>query len=260
MTPSTMTLPMYDWPEIESATKRFTTELCGSLNEAGFTAVSQPSAPTDLMAHWQQPDLLLSQTCGLPYSRILHDRVGLVGTPSYDIPSSAGQYHSVLIVPAHADINTLADLQNRRWAINDLASQSGFAAPLLAFQGSGHSLAASLTRVITGSHRRSIHAVANGQADVAAIDAVTWALACRHEPLTERVRVLGRTAQTPGLPMISALTAPEALHRLHRAVVDAMASLDESTRDALLLLGFNATRPRDYRPLAIRFAALTEQP
>ncbi|EAR08133.1 hypothetical protein MED297_00555 [Reinekea sp. MED297] len=247
---------MYDWPELTPATTTFGNHLRDALSAAGFTPANMLSTPTDLMAHWQHPDLLLSQTCGLPYSRMLHDRVGLVGTPSYDIPSSAGQYHSVLIVPANADTETLTDLTGACFAVNEGGSQSGFSAPMTAFQQASTTLPNSLTLKMTGSHRTSIHCVANGEADVAGIDAVTWEIACRHEPATHRVRVLRRTQQTPGLPMISALRSPDALHRLHNAVVDAMASLDEATRDALLLLGFNATRPRDYRALATRFSAL----
>jgi ABC-type phosphate/phosphonate transport system substrate-binding protein len=50
--------------------------------------------------------------------------------------------------------------------------------------------------------------VAAGEADIAAIDAVTFALLQRIEPqLTAQVRVIGKTAQVPGLPYITSTTA-----------------------------------------------------
>ena len=58
----------------------------------------------------------------------------------------------------------------------------------------------------TGSHRASVRAVAEEKADVAAIDAVCWALALRYEPeAVSRLKVIGQTPLRPGLPFITAV-------------------------------------------------------
>lgn len=205
------------------------------------------------MAFWQHPDLLLAQTCGLPYSRFLSGSVGLVGTPSYDIGCSAGRYYSVIIAGPKVRAEKLNELAGLRFAANDVGSQSGFSAPLWTLQQTAPKVSGTLHWRVTGSHRCSIQAVASGAADVAAIDAVSWAMAQRFEPAARQVRVLTHTAATPGLPWISAFSDTRTLHRLHRAVVHGMAMLNEPTREALLLTGFNRTRPTDYQTLAAQY-------
>ena len=39
--------------------------------------------PTDLLQHWCDPDLLLSQTCGFPLMTLLQQQVQLIGVFSY---------------------------------------------------------------------------------------------------------------------------------------------------------------------------------
>ena len=63
-------------------------------------------------------------------------------------------------------------------------------------------------RIESGGHRNSIVAVAEGMADVAAIDCRSWALARRFEFAAKAVRVVGWTARRKGLPYIAALGSP----------------------------------------------------
>ena len=260
MSAPVVALPMYDWPEVRCETDRFYSLLRESLADRGFTPPGQLDRPTDLMALWTSPDLLLAQTCGLPLVTRLSDRVSVVGTPSYDIDCSAGQYFSVLVVHRDSPVRDLSDLYRARFACNEIGSQSGFAAPMHHLLKQAPGLPASVKRVPTGGHRASIQSVVRGEADFAGIDAVTWAHARRHEPATEHLRVLTRTPPTPGLPLITAQRPAREVHRLHLAVVDAMAALNEPVRDALLLLGFSQTRLRDYRVINRRYHELTEHP
>ena len=59
-------------------------------------------------------------------------------------------------------------------------------------------------RVISGGHRASIRMVANGDADVAAVDCKTWALALQHEPAARGLVVVGWTQKRKGLPYVCA--------------------------------------------------------
>ncbi len=142
--------------------------------------------PADLVAHWLSPDLALSMTCGLPFRSVLRDRVTYVGTLDFGLGDAPGHYHSVII---RRPDSTPAIL-----AYNSPDSQSGWAA------AQGLPFTATLQ---TGSHAASLAALAEGRADIACIDVVTWRLLSRTDPNAALVEVAGRTAPTPGLPLIT---------------------------------------------------------
>ena len=232
-------LPMYDWPEVRAETDRYWQAIRAALGHGpdGLTRGFE-----DHMAHWQRPDLLLSQTCGMPYRSRLHDKVALVGTPDFGVAGCApGFYCSVLVVNAQDDRAQLSDFADDIFAYNEGGSQSGWAAPAAHLAAFGRRF----TRLLaTGSHRASLRAVAEGRAAMAAIDAVTWELAQRHDPASARLRVLERTAPTPGLPYITAQGRDPA--PLRAAITTAIAGLDAETRVALMLRGLVAIPARAY--------------
>ena len=69
-------------------------------------------------------------------------------------------------------------------------------------QGSGLQIFNELVK--TGGHRASIRAVAEGRADVAAVDAKAWGLALRFEPSARELAVAGWTTRRKGLPFVAA--------------------------------------------------------
>lgn len=223
-------LPMYDWPEIRTEHDQYWHALRAAI---GSGPPHLTRGFDDYLTHWLHPDLLLSQTCGMPYRTALHGKVSLIGTPDYGLPDCpAGFYHSVLVVNAQDDRSQLSDFMDDILAYNEQGSQSGWAAPLSYAAERG----LRWSRVLaTGGHRASIHAVATGRAALAAIDAVTWELALRHDPAAGRLRVLARTTPTPGLPYISARGTPPA--PLRGAIALAIDSLAPATRRALMLRG-----------------------
>jgi ABC-type phosphate/phosphonate transport system substrate-binding protein len=146
---------------------------------------------------WQRPDLLLSQTCGMPYRHLLKDKVTLVGTPDFGLDGCApGCYRSAIIVRADDPRESLADFAGATFACNETMSQSGFAAPLVAAQAAGVRFG---TQRLSDAHALSARMVAEGQADIAGIDAVSWRHMCRYDPWTVGMRVLTWTEPTPGL-------------------------------------------------------------
>lgn len=224
-------LPMYDWPELASAHDSFWAAVRDNLHGAGIDAPRDLSRCGDLWAAWNDPDLVLGQTCSLPFRSNLFDHVNLVGALDYQVPNApAGYYYSQLIVRDSAPAN-LGDYAGRTLAFNGHDSQSGWAAPQFFAMKYGISFAATLH---TGSHCNSAQAVADGQADIAAIDAITWRMICRYLPDTaNNLRVLGHTPPTPGLPLITAQPAQPVAN----AVRTAIANLPRDIRD---ILGFQA--------------------
>jgi ABC-type phosphate/phosphonate transport system substrate-binding protein len=77
-------------------------------------------------------------------------------------------------------------------------------------------------RIVSGGHRASIVAVAEGRADVAAIDCRSWAMAQRFEPAAKELAVVGWTGRRKGLPHICAQgLPPETVDALREAATEA---------------------------------------
>ena len=94
----------------------------------------------------------------------------------------------------------------------------------------------------SGAHRLSVRAVAEGRADIAAIDATAWVLATRYESRAHELTIVG---QTPELPAPALLCAPEFTDKaaeIADAVALAVAELPTHVKEALVLTGFE---PRD---------------
>ena len=203
---------------------------------------------------WLEPNLLLSQACGLPYAKRLRGRAQLVATPVYDIKGCEGpSTRSFIIVRSQADVASLADLRGLNAAINDRDSNSGtnlFRAAIAPLAHGGRFFSSVIE---TGGHLASIAAVVAGQADVAAIDCVTFGNTKRFEPARlEGLRVLAETEQGPGLPFITGPRTTEGeLQALRSILAEAIASPAlAAVRDVLSLRRFDVLTDADYERLS----------
>ncbi|MFS9532627.1 phosphate/phosphite/phosphonate ABC transporter substrate-binding protein, partial [Klebsiella pneumoniae] len=177
-----MTFPMYAIHRQQ--TQALWLAVQSLLAERGVMVTGDPPAadPEDLQAHWRQPGLLLSQTCGYPLVTQLPE-VQTVGCFHYAAPGCEGRRYRSLLVVREADSHRmLADFFGRRAVCNAEHSQSGYnvlrkmVAPL-SRQGRFFSAV-----VFSGSHRQSLRELQQENADIAAIDCVTYALLQRHQP------------------------------------------------------------------------------
>ena len=232
-------LPMYDLPEIRRATRAWWAGLARAFAASGLDDVPETlTAPTDMTDHWRDRRLLISQACGRNYVRELAGHVRLVATPCYAAPGCDGpRYRSLLLGAADSAPVPTADMGGARVAINGFDSHSGWVALCAAVAAAGGAPDFADIRV-TGSHAASMAAVRRGEADLCAVDCVTFALLERHAP--DRVAglgLLGRTPAAPGLPYITgAGTGPEELSRLRDGLDRAMQAPDlASARDSLFI-------------------------
>ena len=234
MTELVAAFPMYNRAELRPVFDAIWAATREPLLAAGIDAPkSLTLVEGDLLAFWQRPDLLLSQTCGYPYRHFLKDRVSLVGTPDFGLLGCPpGYYRSAWVVRADDPRQTLADFKGAVFAFNDEHSQSGHAAPLLAAQ-QYNVLFGAMRR--SGAHRASAKMVATGAADIAGLDAISWRHMTRFDLWTTKLRVLGWTEATPGLPFITAF-APLA-DLLHECLRLALDSLPHPMRHLLTLDG-----------------------
>ena len=230
-------LGMYDPPALRAANDRYWQAIRNHLGH-GPTALSRDREMWDI---WMSPDLLLSQTCGYPYRAHLHGKVQLVGTPDFGLPDTPpGHYYSVFVTRVDHSAEILEDFAGSVFAFNEPLSQSGWAAPMIHAAGR----VTFGTHLQTGAHAASTAAVAEGCADLTAIDAVTWRILSAHDPIAQSLRVVEQTAPTPGLPYITAPGSDAAA--LAQATRAAIADLTDSDRALLHLRDLISIPAEDY--------------
>jgi ABC-type phosphate/phosphonate transport system substrate-binding protein len=220
-------LPMYDAPHLRAAND----ELWGWL--AAWLGMRIDGVPATLdrgIGHaesWQDPRLLLGQACEYPLATRYGQYVLPLMTPTYDAPGcGAGTYRSQIVVRRDDTVSSLAGLRGRICAVNEADSNSGMnlLRAALAPVAGGRCMFREV--ILTGAHAASAQAVAEGTADVAAIDCVTWAhLGDASPELTGRLRVLDQTPASPALPFVTSRrfrgSDPRALRTGLAAAMDA---------------------------------------
>lgn len=201
------------------------------LRADGIDAPQKLTRSADPWLDWRDPQLLLSQTCGLPFRTDLHDTLTLVGAPVWSVPDTAeiapGRYHSVILKRADDARQDISAFEGARLAYNDPLSQSGWGLMHQLCLSKDISFSACLR---TGSHHASAVALAQGRADIAAVDVVSWAHVQRVEPCCSTLSILTRTTDSPALPFVTAQPdlADPLFHALKSALMEAPAALREA--------------------------------
>lgn len=236
-------LPMYDRPETAPANDAYWTAIRTALGY-GPAVLTRGTDPWEI---WRSPDLFLAQTCGLPFRARLQGTVTLVATPDYGLPGCPpGYYNSVLVLRQNDPARHISAFEGRRLAYNEALSQSGWAAPM----GYGAAFDVAFGDYLqTGAHVASARAVAEGRADIAAIDALTWEMIRRYDRFAPGLRELDRTEPTPALPYVTAAGRDPAPLRaaLHAAIM----ALEDRHRACLGLKGVVALPQAAYLDLPI---------
>ncbi len=238
-------LPMYDRPDTFGANDRLWNLAREALADRGIAAPERLTRGIDTWTLWLRPDLVLAQTCGLPYRTALQGKVELVATPVLDLHCEPGFYFSEIVVRTDDVRSTPAEFAGARLAVNDRCSQSGWTAPLewAARNGIGFG-----NTMLTGSHFDSSLAVAKGDADLAALDALSWKMIERWDAHAPNLRVMDRTSPTPALPYISAAGSDSDLIR--QALRDAVADLRPEDRLSVGLKGITWVSAERYLEVA----------
>ena len=188
-----------------------------------------------LQKQWQHPQLLLSQCCG---PDLFGAAGGLepVARPIFDLACEPGTYFSHVVKVAYSHTSA------RRVVINSPSSRSGCAALLGWLEKRGWTPS---KVVVSGSHAASAQMLRRGQADLAAIDAMSWKIID-----TSRLEIVGKTSSAPAPPYIKrmGITVPKSV--LFEALEVALSEAGEA-------LGIKGVLPADlelYRPLALELA------
>lgn len=211
-------LPMYDGQATGWLYDELWHDLRDALRAQGIEAPDELTRSGDPWADWQDPGLLISQTCGLPFRAKLHETLTLVAAPAlwvpdFYVPASAdrpaegpvpcppGRYYSIVVAHKNDNRREFKEFDGAHLAYNDALSQSGWGLLAQLCDAEGVSFGRA-TR--TGAHRASALAVVKGRADIAAIDVATWFGPLSTDRWTKDLRVVTRTPQSPALPFVTA--------------------------------------------------------
>jgi ABC-type phosphate/phosphonate transport system substrate-binding protein len=243
-------LPMYDFPWIAGANDALWASISARLDDAGVEAPRELTRGPDLASHWRDPRLIFGQTCGYPYVAGLKPLVTLIAAPEYAFSGCEGASHRSFIIRRASDARReLSEFRGSSAALNAHDSNTGMnlfraaIAPIARGAPFFHAV------VVTGSHEASITAVADGQADLASIDCVSFALLERGRPeLAERIAIVAASPLSPGLPFIAAATlAAPTIAAVRAALFAAVADSNlAEARAALGLKGAQRTIRADY--------------
>jgi len=215
--------------------------IAGGIGDAGGAAVAPDPATHepeafDLPALWRHPKLLFSQTCWGPMELGLAPFVEIVGQPDYSsFEGGEGVFYSSTVLmrrdegcapaPHPGDGRALlpvSRLRGRRLAYNGPDSMSGYLALERDLEAAGERMTIFAEVVETGGHRASIRTVAEGRADVCAVDCRSWDMARSFEPAADALVPVGWTARRKGLPYIASAALPRETVETVRGVVEAL--------------------------------------
>ena len=259
-------LPMYDFTWTAEANDSLWAAIAARLDEAGIEAPKTLTRGGDLDALWRNPRLVFGQTCGYPYMTRLKDAVVMIAAPTYAFPGCEEASHRSFIIRRASDPRrALAEFRGATAGLNAHDSNTGmnlFRAAIAPIAGGAPFFRAV---VVTGSHDATLTAVAGGQADLASIDCVSYALLARGRPeLIERVAVVAESSLSPSLPFIAAAgIGASTIAVVREALLAALA--DPNLAEARAALGVRSARPAseaDYDRVAEleRVAAAAEYP
>jgi ABC-type phosphate/phosphonate transport system substrate-binding protein len=242
-------LPMYDWPELQSANDRLWEKLQEKFRAGGINAPENLSRDNGDESHWLLPDLIFGQTCGYPFATMLKGKVQYLATPVYGVEGCAGSCYSSAIITQRDSGFEKHEMRARSFAYNSAMSWSGYRTMMLEYGPLEDYFG---MMVESGGHRQSAKIVAERNADIAAIDSVCWHLLQRYEPGTaQRLKVIGWTKPKPALPFITSMhTRQPTIGRLRLALAEVLAGVQNSEiGDQLALKGCEILDADIYLPL-----------
>ena len=199
-------LPMYDFPEVQSSTKAILDALSEAFTKLGD--LSQASFPESsihayLMKMWKDEETLFSQSCGLPFVEDLHSYVDIVATlKRTGIIDDRGWYRTVIVAREELGVASLAEVGGMQPVITNQQSLSGWCSLGVALSDIGAVASYVLPYVESEGHAKSLQFLQDKRGDFASIDPGTFQLLQRHRPsLTNGLRIIGHGPHVPATPM-----------------------------------------------------------
>ncbi len=247
-------MPMYEMPEVRKALDALWVGLARYFKREGIADVPAHIVHDRPLAElWADPELWFSQCCGYDLVNRYAGKLQPIVTPHYAAPECEGRdYASVVIVGDACKATDVLEMPGAVCVINGRESHSGMSA-LRALVAPANHAGRFFSRVkVSGTHAASLAMIKSGEADVAAIDCVTYALFRRYRPeALNGTHKLGRTYRAPGIPYVTRSNSErDTVERTQTAIFRSFADPNlAAARDTLLLKDIEITTTLDYSPI-----------
>lgn len=256
-----VSLPMYDFPEVRAATDAWWNGIARHLQHEGI----EVSAEESRLLHdrpvrdlWTHENLLMSQCCGFDVAFGYRDVLSVLVIPVYAVAGcEGGHYVSRVVVHEDSDLRELADLRGTVAAINGLESHSGMNSFMSLVQPLSEDGQFFSQIKISGAHADSISMIQRGEVDVAAIDCVTYALLERYRPeAVADLVTIALTDRAPALPYVTRKTVQsEQQQQMRTALLAAFSDPAlADVRETLLIESVLVQPPEFYPAIADNFS------
>ena len=248
-------MPMYDMPEVQGSLDSLWAGMVRHLKREGLSETPDHiQHGRNLADLWNDPDLWFSQCCGYDIVRRYAGKLWPLATPHYGAPECKGSdYASNVVVAEDREANDVLEMFGAVCVVNGFESHSGSNA-LKALVAPRNRSGRFFSEIkVSGSHVASLEMIRRGEADVAAIDCVTFALleSCRPAALAG-IRKLGRTYRAPAIPYVTRWDDDDdRVERLRAAVFNAFSDPHlTTTRQALYLKNIEVLPVSAYRRIS----------
>lgn len=165
--------------------------IAGKMNRRAEFAQRRTYAEVNDMVRKKEVDLAF--VCAGPYTQGKKD----FGMEMLVVPVANGKtvYHSYIIVGKSSSIVSMNDLRGKKFAFTDPQSNTGSLVPTYMLAKRGETPKSFFREIFySNSHDNSIRAVANGQADGAAVDSLIWEFINRVDSeLTGKTRIIEKS-------------------------------------------------------------------
>ena len=196
-------------------------------------------------------NLLIGHTCGYPYVSRWHQNHDTVCVPEFDIDGCQGAFYSSWIISqAHNNKSRLADFKDTVAAINNPDSNSGMNVLRYEISKVAHGNRFFSRIIMSDSHLNSMNKIITGEAEIAAIDAVTWDFAKRENLYDfSKIKIIQQTIKTPGLPFIKLKDCEIDPTLITDSLNRCLDELSEDSRAFLKIKKFTPMNETDYQPI-----------
>jgi phosphonate transport system substrate-binding protein len=211
----------------------FTNHIAEQLDRHPVLLQGKNYADVNNMVRHRQCDLAM--VCTLAYVRG-QEEFGMeaVAAPVVD---GRAVYHSLIITQTTSKTKTLLDFRQKRFGGSDILSASGWAYPVVWLKTRGEDPTKFFSEhFVTGSHDRSVRAVASDFVDGAAVDSVVYeSMAAKDPSLQKGIKILDRSEPYGMPPLVVHGTASAIFKKNIQRIIINM-HLTEKGRKALAVL------------------------
>ena len=239
-------LAWYDFENIRPATDDFWQVLRRQLGEQGLEQLpNELNRKTPVREQWKDERFLFGQACGFDVAVNEADLLQPLASISYKVPGCEGPKHRSFIVTHKANSKgELLDFEGSIVAINEENSNTGMNMLRTKLVDAGADAPFFKEAILTGSHQKSLEAVAKGRAELASVDCISWYyLSLDKDSPCQELKVIDQTDLVYPPPFVTSIhQSNETQKKILKALQETLANT--SFREGFSQLSFGELENR----------------